>query len=125
MAAPEMTSTKTWGEFFDPYCGGGGKWRPFRFRPPSWMTSFPGSGNEVIQDGGRKRKGRHFPPPPQWGSKNSPYTTIKARISSLVCPHIQDEIVGQVTRFTCVLNVLEPRNKRYSCFKSFSDVLFS
>ena len=42
MAAPEMTSTKTWGEFFDPYCGGGGKWRPFRFRPPSWMTSFPG-----------------------------------------------------------------------------------
>ena len=75
MAAPEMTSTKTWGEFFDPHCGGGGKWRPFRFRPPSWMTSFPGSGNEVIQDGGRKRKGRHFPPPPQWGSKNSPYTT--------------------------------------------------
>ena len=24
-----------------------------------------GFGNEVIQDGGRKRKGRHFPPPPQ------------------------------------------------------------
>ena len=24
-----------------------------------------GSGNEVIQDGGRKRKDRHFPPPPQ------------------------------------------------------------
>ena len=75
MAAPEMTSTKTLGEFFDPYRGGGGKWRPSRFRPPSWMISFPGSGNEVIQDGGRKRKGRHFPPPPQWGSKNSPYTT--------------------------------------------------
>ena len=69
---------KTWGEFFDPHCGGGGKWRPFRFRSPSWMTSFPGSGNEVIQDGGRKRKGRHFPPPPQWGSKNSPYTTYLA-----------------------------------------------
>ena len=34
-----------------------------------------GTGNEVIQDGRRKRKGRHFAPPPQWGSKNSPYTT--------------------------------------------------
>ena len=34
-----------------------------------------GSANEVIQDGGRKRKGRHFPPPPQWGSKKVPYTT--------------------------------------------------
>ena len=41
MAAPEMTSTKAWGELFDPYCGGGGKWRPFRFRSQSWMTSFP------------------------------------------------------------------------------------
>ena len=60
----------------------------------------------------------------QWLHGISVYC-IKARISSLVCPHIQDEIVGQVTRFTCVLNVLEPRNKRYSCFKSFSDVLFS
>ena len=75
MAAPEMTSTKTWGAFFDPHCVGGGKWRPFHYRPPSWMTSFRGSGNEVIQDGGRKRKGRHFPPSPQWGSKNAPYTT--------------------------------------------------
>ena len=34
-----------------------------------------GSANEVIQDGGRKRKGRHFAPPPQWGSKKVPYTT--------------------------------------------------
>ena len=39
MVMPEMTSSRTWGEFFDPYCGGGGKWRPFRFRSPSWMTS--------------------------------------------------------------------------------------
>ena len=58
------------------------------FRPPLWwwwkMAALPLPaailddlipGNEVIQDGGRKRKGRHFPPPPQWGSKNSPYTT--------------------------------------------------
>ena len=46
MAAPEMTSTKTWGGLFDPYCGGGGKWRPFRFRSPSWMTSFPERGHQ-------------------------------------------------------------------------------
>ena len=35
-----------------------------------------GSANEVIQDGGRKRKGRHFPPPPQWGSKNAPQVLV-------------------------------------------------
>ena len=40
MAAPEMTSSKTWGGFLDPHWGRGGKWRPFRFRSPSWMTSF-------------------------------------------------------------------------------------
>ena len=60
------------------------------FRPPltlRWkMVALPlpaallvdlicGTGNEVIQDGGRKRKGRHLPPPPQWGSKRPRYTT--------------------------------------------------
>ena len=60
------------------------------FRSPLWrwrkMVALPlpaailddlicGTRNEVIQDGGWKRKGRHFPPPPQWGSKNAPYTT--------------------------------------------------
>ena len=35
-----------------------------------------GIGNEVIQDGDRKRKGRHLAPPPQWGSKKPPYTTV-------------------------------------------------
>ena len=63
------------GRPFRSHCGGGGKWRPFW--PPSGMTSFPvsGSGNEFIQDCGRKRKGGHFPPPPQWASKRPPYTT--------------------------------------------------
>ena len=71
MATPEMTSTKTWGAFFDPYWGGGARWRPFRFRPPSWMTSFPepemrsskmaaGSGRVAILrlrlNGGRKTR---------------------------------------------------------------------
>ena len=61
------------------------------FRPPLWwwwkMTALPlpaanlddlisGSANEVIQDGGRKRKGRHFPPPPQWGSKRPPQVLV-------------------------------------------------
>ena len=45
MVMPEMTSSRTWGEFFDPHCGGGARWRPFRFRPPSWMTSFPVRGH--------------------------------------------------------------------------------
>ena len=49
--------------FSIPVVEGGGKWRPFRFRSPSWVTSFAGTGNEVTQDGDRKRKGRHFPPP--------------------------------------------------------------
>ena len=40
MAAPEMTSIRTWGESLEPYWGGGAKWRPFRFRSPSWITSF-------------------------------------------------------------------------------------
>ena len=31
-----------------------------------------GTGNEVIQDGDRKRKGSHFPPPSQWNRKTLP-----------------------------------------------------
>ena len=57
--------------FSTPIVEGGGKWRPFRFRSPSWMTSFAGTGNEVIQDGDRKRKGRHFPPPSTMGVEKS------------------------------------------------------
>ena len=53
--------------FSIPVVEGGGKWRPYRFRSPSWVTSFAGTGNEVIQDGDRKRKGRHFPPPSTMG----------------------------------------------------------
>ena len=66
-----MTSSRTWGGFFDPYCGGGARWRPFRFRSPSWMTSFAesemksskmatGSGRAAIlrrrRNGGRKNR---------------------------------------------------------------------
>ena len=38
-----------------------------------WPDS--GTRDEVIQDGDRKRKGRHFAPRTQWGSKKPPYTT--------------------------------------------------
>ena len=41
--APEMTIPKTWGEFFDPVCSGGGKWRPFRFRSPSLLPQMRSS----------------------------------------------------------------------------------
>ena len=56
-----------YGEFFDPYCGGGARWRPFRFLSPSWMTSFSvpqmrsskmatGSGGAAILRHNRDRK---------------------------------------------------------------------
>ena len=75
------------GIVFYPHCGGGGKWRPFRFRPPFWMTSFPvpqmrsskmaaGSGRAAIllhlHNGGRKTLTKSwltsFPVPPSWES---------------------------------------------------------
>ena len=75
MAAPEMTSNRTWGELFEPYCGGGGKWRPFRFRPPSWMTSF--LGNQKLGHPRRRpeAEGPPFTTTTERGSKSSPYTT--------------------------------------------------
>ena len=42
------------------------------------------TGNEVIQDGGRKRKGRHFPPPPQWGSKRPPQVLVDVISSAAI-----------------------------------------
>ena len=79
------TTPVVYGGLFDPYSGGGGKWRPFRFRPPSWMTSFPvpqmrsskmaaGRGRVAIfhRHRNRGRKGRprswltSFPAPPSW-----------------------------------------------------------
>ena len=82
--------------FWIPIAVRGAKWRPFRFRSPSWMTS------EIplrcaVQNGGPSASGRHLGWPrkmrsskmatgsgraailhraPQWGSKKVPYTTI-------------------------------------------------
>ena len=58
---------------------------------------WPRTGNEVIQDGDRKRKGRHLAPPPQWGSKNSPYTTPGMHHGTCV-PHVPWCMSGSITR---------------------------
>ena len=52
----------------------------------------PSFGNEVIQDGDRKRKGRHLAPPPQWGSKNP--------------PQVLDDVISGVA-------ILDPRWRRW------------
>ena len=73
------------GRVFDPLCDGGARWRPFRFRSPSWVTSFsvPGmrlskmaAGSERAailrhrHNGGRKTRPRSwltsFSAPPSW-----------------------------------------------------------
>ena len=76
------------GEFFDPHWGGGGKWRPFHFRPPYWMTSFPvlevssskmvaRSGRASIfhlhLNGGRKTFPILLGSYSQWQSESKPY----------------------------------------------------
>ena len=66
--------------FWIPIAVRGAKWRPFRFRSPSWMTSE----NEVIQDGDRKRKGRHFAPRTAMGiHKSTLYYFWKLHYSKL------------------------------------------
>ena len=50
------------GRVFRPHCGGGARWRPFRFRPPSWMTSFPEPGmrsSKMAAGSGRAAIMRH------------------------------------------------------------------
>ena len=44
--------------------------------PAPILDDLSDSANEVIQDGGRKRKGHHLAPPPQWGSKRSPEVLV-------------------------------------------------
>ena len=55
--------------------GGTGKWRPFRFQPPSWMTSF--LGNQKLGHPRRRpeAEGPPFSTTTKRGSKSSPYTT--------------------------------------------------
>ena len=62
----------------------GGKWRPLRFQSPSWVTSFVGTGNEVIQDGRRKRKGRHFPPHSSMGVEKRALYYSDARSQKMI-----------------------------------------
>ena len=44
----KMTSSKTWGTFLDPHCGGGARWRPFRFRSPSLNDLICGIKQQII-----------------------------------------------------------------------------
>ena len=62
MAAPEMTSTKTWGGLFDPYWGVRSKMAALPLPAAILDDLICGTENEVIQDGRRKRKGRHLAP---------------------------------------------------------------
>ena len=106
MATPEMTSSRTWGGFFDPYCGGGARWRPFRFRSPSWMTSFAesemrsskmatGSGRAAIL---RRRRNR--------GRKTRPILLAPFRRRHFkgifVCEH---ELISHRNSVKCVIKV--------------------
>ena len=83
----------------------GGKWRPFRFRSPSWVTSFVGTGNEVIQDGRRKRKGRHFPPHSSMGIEKlalyywQGFTLVPASISDHILYKVWVEITYPFPNF--------------------------
>ena len=79
--------------FSIPVVEGGGKWRPFRFRSPSWVTSFAGTGNEVTQDGDRKRKGRHFPPPSTMGiEKRALYYSNSRDVSRITDAYLLNSV---------------------------------
>ena len=38
--APKSTLSEPWAGRLEPCCGGGARWRLFRFRPPSWKIEF-------------------------------------------------------------------------------------
>ena len=57
-----MTSTKTWGGLFDPYRGVRSKMAALPLPAAILDDLICGTENEVIQDGRRKRKGRHLAP---------------------------------------------------------------
>ena len=78
-----------------------------------------GTGNEVIQDGRRKRKGRHFAPPPQWGSKNSPYSTSMAA-NDLAIYHWRH--YGNLDCCQCFVDI--DITKVFTCVWSLSDCMY-
>ena len=74
-----QTSSKHWVGFWNTMVVDGGKWRPFRFRSPSGMTSFSVScevtsrGSDLIQYGGNGKWGH-----PRWWpeAERPPFSTI-------------------------------------------------
>ena len=90
----------------------GGKWRPLRFRSPSWVTSFVGTGNEVIQDGRRKRKGRHFPPHSSMGIEKRALSYWRC-CSWSICSHDTHACISDTACFRRWANeFLRPRRIR-------------
>ena len=74
MTAPIMTSTKTWGGLFDPYRGVRSKMAALPLPSAIFDDIIYGTGNEVIRDCCRKRKGRHLASHSSMGSKRPPHT---------------------------------------------------
>ena len=83
-----------------------------------------GTGNEVIQDGRRKRKGRHFAPPPQWGSKNSPYTT-DITTHGVLPSYYSLLSIWQVCGESNITNIAMSIRKYLTCMKKANAGLFS
>ena len=54
----------------------GARWRPFRFRRPSWMTSFAEPRMRSSKMAAGSGRAAILLLTPQWGSKRPPYTTL-------------------------------------------------
>ena len=79
-------------------------WPLFRFLCVLCNFRRTGSGNEVIQDGDRKRKGRQLAPQPHCGLKYAPYTTwpsLLTHISVTVYVSLHLSEVKDVPKCSC------------------------
>ena len=74
----------------------GARWRPFRFRRPSWMTSFAEPRMRSSKMAAGSGRAAILLLTPQWGSKRPPYTT-KMATSFLVHVHSQLLILAKRT----------------------------
>ena len=79
-----MTSTKTWGGLFDPYWGVRSKMAALPLPAAILDDLICGTENEVIQDGRRKRKGRHLAPHSSMGVEKAAlyYSCIQKHINT-------------------------------------------
>ena len=61
----------------------GARWRPFRFRRPSWMTSFAEPRMRSSKMGAGSGRAAILLLTPQWGSKRPPYTTFRPLVLTI------------------------------------------